>query len=393
MDIEWVIYHLIHNDDDYTMVDLDIDFYDADVWYRLIVSLRRNTTLTDVRLTRGKTRVRRWLELQEMFTVLSNLPNIKGVVLIGFTAVDLEVGTSLLSHNKVTQVRLDLESGVLPLSALQALGSAPRLQRVNLEISESACLAALCQSPTLEELTVESQYGPVCLEEEHWVSLARVLCHNTTMKYFDMDLYLPDENLFRVADILKENTVLDEIRVACCGFEEKEDVVYFRKVVDALKANQTLSRFHNYGAKKVPVPSEIHEAQLDMLERNFQLVYLVLFKEDDDQTKKNMYLKLNAQSRKRLFQADAASKADWMDVLAMIRDDLDCLFYYLTINPALCKLNEPRSTDHYSSKPSPPPSQITLVKSGTCLTQKEHLKALRMAQQYGTSTTKRARLV
>jgi hypothetical protein len=58
-----------------------------------------------------------------------------------------------------------------------------------------------------------------------------------TMKYFDMDLYSPDDNLFGVANILKENTVLDEVRVDCCGFEEKEDVVYFGKVVDAMKAN------------------------------------------------------------------------------------------------------------------------------------------------------------
>jgi hypothetical protein len=113
----------------------------------------------------------------------------------------------------------------------------------------------------------------------------------------------------------------------------------------------------------------------------------LLFREDDDQTKKgeNMYLKLNALIRNQFFQADAASKADWMDVLAMIRDNLDCLFYYLTINLALCKLDQLRSPDH-ESMPSFPPSQITLVKSGVCLTQKEHLKALLMAQNQTCST-------
>jgi hypothetical protein len=65
------------------------------------------------------------LSYKEMFNVLSNLPNIKGVEFKGFTAVDMEVATSLLSHDKVTQVRLYLKS-----LAVQALASrGPRLLR------------------------------------------------------------------------------------------------------------------------------------------------------------------------------------------------------------------------------------------------------------------------
>jgi hypothetical protein len=45
MDIEWVIYHLIHNDEDFEKVDLEIDYYEDDVWERLLTSLSRNTTL------------------------------------------------------------------------------------------------------------------------------------------------------------------------------------------------------------------------------------------------------------------------------------------------------------------------------------------------------------
>jgi hypothetical protein len=60
MDIEWVMYQLLHEGDDSTMVDLDIDYYDYDVWRRFILVLCRSTILTDVRLTRGETRVRRW---------------------------------------------------------------------------------------------------------------------------------------------------------------------------------------------------------------------------------------------------------------------------------------------------------------------------------------------
>jgi hypothetical protein len=82
-----------------------------------------------------------------------------------------------------------------------------------------------------------------------------------------------------------------------------------------------------------------------MLERkNFQLESFVLFPEDDEnaEQQKNLYLKLNAGGRKRLFEQEptaAASKSDWVDVITNTRDDLDCVFYYLSINPSLCKLD------------------------------------------------------
>jgi hypothetical protein len=58
-----------------------------------------------------------------------------------------------------------------------------------------------------------------------------------------------------------------------------------------------------------------------------------------------MYLKLNAGGRKDLFDPEEiAFKGDWIDVMTKTRENLDCLFYYLSANPSLCKLD-----DHYSS--------------------------------------------
>jgi hypothetical protein len=54
MDIEWVIYHLIHGDEGFEEANLEIDYYDIDVWYRLMTSLRRNSTLVKLSVERAE---------------------------------------------------------------------------------------------------------------------------------------------------------------------------------------------------------------------------------------------------------------------------------------------------------------------------------------------------
>ena len=57
MELEWVIYHLIHNDDENftSIIDLDIDLCrsDDDQWNRLILGLSRNRTIQSIELLRG----------------------------------------------------------------------------------------------------------------------------------------------------------------------------------------------------------------------------------------------------------------------------------------------------------------------------------------------------
>eukprot|EP00978_Attheya_sp_CCMP212_P028175 scaffold96569_cov61-Attheya_sp.AAC.2 len=90
----------------------------------------------------------------------------------------------------------------------------------------SAPLVSLCESPTLEMLTVEL-YGSA-LEDDHLLPMAEALCNN------------------------QNSNVLEKLQIAFGsptrkgGDDESVDDP-FDKLILAMKTNQTLSKFHNYG--------------------------------------------------------------------------------------------------------------------------------------------------
>ena len=104
MDIEWVIYHLIHNDDEHftSIADLDIDLCrsDQDQWDRLLMGLSRNRTITSIELSRGyQSPVVTEDDLQRLFTALRCLPRLSKVKLDSFTTFDLEQTEPLFENN------------------------------------------------------------------------------------------------------------------------------------------------------------------------------------------------------------------------------------------------------------------------------------------------------
>ena len=108
MDIEWLIYHLIHNDDDQftSIVDLDVDLcrWDLDQWDRLLIGFSRNRTVTSIELSRGYQRpVVTEDDLQNLFSALRNLPKLSKVKLDSFTTYDLEQTRSLFLNNDIIE--------------------------------------------------------------------------------------------------------------------------------------------------------------------------------------------------------------------------------------------------------------------------------------------------
>jgi hypothetical protein len=193
MDIEWVIYHLIHNDnEDFSSVDLEIDYYDDDVWERLLTSLSRNRTLTKIRVARVESatsfgRTRELTEIEDLFQAMRLIPHLQQVELVGFVSTDLFYGFGDLldNHSTIERVRIDLASGVLPRPVVVALASVKNLRQVHLELPSSGNLDSLSESLTLEELTVET-FGQIDLEDGHFLPLAH---NNTGLKVLDLEFW------------------------------------------------------------------------------------------------------------------------------------------------------------------------------------------------------------
>jgi hypothetical protein len=105
--------------------------------------------------------------------------------------------------------------------------------------------------------------------------------------------------------------VLQKVRLAFDDGDAKNADGACQSLINAVSKNQCLHHFHNYYSGNVRVSERLQQLQLDMLERkNFQLESFVLFQEDDEnaEKQKNLYLKLNAGGRKRLFQQETG----WM---------------------------------------------------------------------------------
>jgi hypothetical protein len=339
IDIEWVIYHLIHDDEGFEEANLEIDYYEIDVWDRLMVSLRRNSTLLKLSVERSESllaRSRNPYQLQEFFEAIESLPLLVELKLIGFAAEDLDYGfvDFVRNHETLTKFTLHVAYRRLNTNIPVALASAPRLRQVELDLPTSTPLVALCQSPALEELTIEC-FGGVKFQDEHLIPMAEALCTNRKLTYFDLEHSISASGLDHMAQMLEHNTDLQVLRLSFFdGMEHAESVCH--RVIEALGKNECLTHFHNYQSTQVRVPPEMRQAQLEMLERNFTLGYFLLFSQDDV-TRENLYFKLNLGGRWQLFLNDEAPKSSWLDMLCNHREDLDCLYYYLSINPSLCK--------------------------------------------------------
>jgi hypothetical protein len=97
MDIEWIIYHLIHNDDEeFTTIDhtVKVDSYNHDVFERFMVALERNKTLRKVCIERalavGGGRRRTPEDMYYLLCTVCQLPLLQELKLVEWDICDLE---------------------------------------------------------------------------------------------------------------------------------------------------------------------------------------------------------------------------------------------------------------------------------------------------------------
>ena len=78
------------------------------------------------------------------------------------------------------------------------------------------------------------------------------------------------------------------------------------------------------------------ECFVDMLRSNYVMENFVLFQRFPVKPEFKLYVTLNKLGRGQLLQAEETNMEDWIQTLATVNDDLDALFYYVSINPDLC---------------------------------------------------------
>ena len=249
-----------------------------------------------------------------------------------------------------------------------ALGQTPKLEVVSLQLSGSqrnipcgaAALHSLLQSSSITDLYL-SRLG---LAESHLEVIAAALAVNTTLR--SLDLFgnnIENEHIIDMAQSLSRNTRLEALVLPCptCDLS----VAACEAISQALQINTTLITFNlprsnlsdegiihlaegltvNKTLKKIEVGvsktvgDQGLQALTTMLEQNYQLERVVVSSADQSiKQKAEYYMRLNEVGRGKLLRSNGnATREAWVDILAACTNDLDCLYYFVKTNPAICQ--------------------------------------------------------
>lgn len=260
-------------------------------------------------------------------------------------------------------------------SIVEALAAVPSLQVVSLQLSGvrdstpfgGDSLARLVCSPFVEDLYL-SRLG---LGGEHFGVIALGILASNNLK--GLDLFgnnVENDHVIMLIEALQRNHSLetlvlpcpaDDLSVASCAAicsmlqanKTLQTLNLPRSTLDdggllylaeGLKANHTLKKIE-VGVKK-DLGTKGVAALTAMLETNYELERLVLSSaEQSIKDKIDHYMRLNEVGRGTLLRNGKASREQWVEMLTICIDDLDCLFYFISRNPALCQFARAALTD------------------------------------------------
>jgi hypothetical protein len=350
MDVEWLIHNLCF-DEEFDIADIDIDLHDDDEWARLVASLARNNSVTNLKLTRTpEFEMRSTNDMETLFASICMMPHLEQVEMRDFSVLDLECGCEALSGNgTIVKLILDIpDEESLSIDSARALGSIRRLRHMDITVASSWPLSCICDSPSLEEITIDS-YVEVNFDDSHVAPLMKILENTSTLRKLDVhDITISGDQVQLIATMLIENTSLETLHLSICIDEEVMDRSC-QVIIRAMKSNKSLQHFHNYQHSEVHVTNITQAYQIVMLQRNTTLVGFSLFNDEDSEmrSEKQMYLRLNLGGRKHLLQTAMGSRRAWVDALMVFRNDVICLHYVLLMNPSLCMRNDNQNDDDH----------------------------------------------
>lgn len=247
-------------------------------------------------------RLPEWLQrgnvLDIMLQSISQLPQMKEIMLAPIEPTSL--GSPLPETTSQICTIQSLEK--LHIFGFHVMDSCPHLEPMIRALVETNNLA-------IRDLRLTSS-----LSHDHCSALANLIRTTTTLECLTLDIigqiYQNDKHIIMLAEALQANTSLKQLVFKC------SDSKNF--------AAKTLEEFGN------------------LLESNFSL-QMIHFESADGEIREvpiiSMYMKLNQRGRDELFQNDRAMREIWVEKILSFRDedDLDCIYYLVSINPSLCE--------------------------------------------------------
>lgn len=283
-------------------------------------------------------------------------------------------------HPSLTEFRFGgIETVVDNISldcVVEALGDAPSLNIVTIQLfntNRNAIFSGDALAHLLNSKSITGLYlTRLGLGEEHYQVISSAIATNRNL---------------RVLDLFANNATNDQLLLIATGLRENHGLETFvlpglknldlsfdcsKAIAETIKANTTIhslylpcSRFTDDGLiqlaesltenttlKKVEigvshsVGSQGMAALTQMLERNYGLERLIVDSaEKSIKSKIEYYMRLNAVGRGPLLCSGQANRVDWVNMLISVHDDLDCLFYFISMNPTICQFANASGAD------------------------------------------------
>lgn len=200
-------------------------------------------------------------------------------------------------------------------------------------------VGSIGMAPQLQDL----RFGNFELQHQHMQQMAQVLHGNNVLTELKLDACheFHTETAQAVATILKSNNRLKSMELGFTFRISDECAVI---IAQSLKYNQTLESFTLSRAANArfrpTVSPKCQEAFGEMLHQNYSLETLVLFQRFPVKREFKLYLTLNKYGRGKLLMNHDNTREQWIQYIHKVSDDLDSIFYYLSVNPNLCNLCE-----------------------------------------------------
>jgi hypothetical protein len=311
--------------------------------------------LCELRLTRAlerNDRTRTEPELANLFRSLRGLQQLKDLELLHFSGEAMPALLEFLQEqDTLTSFQLSTPSGdsFVYAGLALALSNIPTLREVELSVAACTNMETLLHSSySLQSLAIRDGNNQYISVDKLCTSIALALHNNRTLQYFNLEKSIGPTGVLAICDMLKVNTSLKKLDLSfTCGPSDIDPLL--QAIASAVKVNTTLTELF-ISCESSTSPSNVGKDDiLDMLLHNYTLKHFRILEDDAElDAQKDFYLKLNRIGRGKLLQrAEDGSKQQWVDMLIQQKDDLDCLFYFLSANPSLCATTPP-SIVHYS---------------------------------------------
>lgn len=301
------------------------------------------------------------------------------ITLSGSQAEFDEFAATLKDHQTLRDFRIGgfqtTDEDISLDAMVEAFAEMPSLEVVSLQLTgfhesvpfSGRSLSRLFRSQSLSDLYL-SRLG---LVNEHFDEIVKGMVVNDQLRVLDLfGNNISNEHVILLAEALAKNSGLETLVLPCPAQDLSVDSC--KAISQALQVNKTLVTLNlprsilsdeglthiaeglmvNTTLKKIEVgvSKSIGEKGTDaleeMLEKNYELQRLVVSSaEKGVKEKVEFYMRLNEVGRGSLLRDGKATREQWVEMLSTVVNDLDCLFYFLSMNPALCQFANTRGAD------------------------------------------------